>query len=226
MAQARKRQLTPKGADTGNGNSAPGSPLKGVDDGKDRPEWAAWNVERRPLKQLVPYARNARTHSPEQVAQIALSIKEWGWTIPVLIDEADGIIAGHGRIMAADTLGIGEVPVLVARGWSEAQKKAYVLADNKLTLNAGWNTDLLKLEIEALQLEGFNIPLIGFSEGETDSILNGWKSDFDPTAKDGENLDGIKGAIRVVLDDRDTIGRAKEIIGAALKEQGIAHELP
>jgi len=225
VAQARKRQLTPKGADTGNGNSAPISPLKGAGDGKDRPEWAAFNGEERPLKQLVPYARNARTHSPEQVAQIALSIKEWGWTIPVLIDENDGIIAGHGRVMAAETLGIETVPVLVARGWSEAQKRAYVLADNKLTLNAGWNTDLLKLEIEALQLEGFSVPLIGFSDGEMDSILNGWKSEFNPTEKDGENLDGIKGIVRVTLDDKDTANRAKEIIGKALGEVGIAHEL-
>ncbi len=221
MAQARKRQLTPKVAETANGNSAPALPLKGAPGGKDPSLWAAWTVERRPLKQLVPYARNARTHSPEQVAQIALSMKEWGWTMPVLIDEDDGIIAGHGRIMAADTLAIAEVPVLVARGWSEAQKKAYVLADNKLTLNAGWNTDLLKLELEALQLMDFSIPLIGFSEGEYDSILNGWESDAE---KDGAGS-GSKGVVKVSLEDKDATANAKNVIGQALTDAGIVHTL-
>ena len=99
-------------------------------------------VERRPLAALVPYARNARTHSDEQIAQIAASITEWGWTMPVLVDEGGMIIAGHGRVLAAAKLGIGEVPVMIARGWSDAQKRAYVLADNKLTLNAGWDEGL------------------------------------------------------------------------------------
>jgi ParB-like chromosome segregation protein Spo0J len=97
---------------------------------------------------LIPYARNARTHSPEQVDQIAASIREWGWTVPVLIDEQGGIIAGHGRVLAAQKLAIAEIPVMVAAGWSEAQKRAYVLADNKLALNAGWDNDLLKIELE------------------------------------------------------------------------------
>jgi ParB-like chromosome segregation protein Spo0J len=90
-------------------------------------------------------SRNARTHSPEQVDQISASIREWGWTIPVLVDDEGGIIAGHGRVLAAHKLAIAEVPVMVAAGWSEAQKRAYVLADNKLALNAGWDNDLLRI---------------------------------------------------------------------------------
>ena len=87
-------------------------------------DWPADKVERRDVASLVPYARNARTHSPAQVAAIAASIREWGWTVPVLVDDAGGIIAGHGRILAAQKLGITEVPVMVAAGWTEAQKRA------------------------------------------------------------------------------------------------------
>lgn len=103
--------------------------------------WPASEIVTRPVGALIPYARNARTHSEEQVAQIAASIREWGWTNPVLIDEDAGVIAGHGRLMAARKLGITEVPCIVARGWTDAQKRAYVLADNQLALNAGWDMD-------------------------------------------------------------------------------------
>jgi DNA modification methylase len=133
--------------------------------------WPADAVERRPVAALVPYARNARTHSDAQVAQIAASIREWGWTTPVLVDEAGGIIAGHGRVMAARTLGIADVPVMVARGWSEAQKKAYVLADNKLALNAGWDEALLRVELEDLKFEGFDLGLTGFADLELAALL-------------------------------------------------------
>src|SRR5215468_526674 len=105
--------------------------------------WPADAVQRFAVDKLIPYARNARTHSPAQIAQIAASIREWGFTVPVLIDEAGMIIAGHGRVLAAQQLGLGEVPVIVARGWTEAQKKAYVIADNKLTENGGWDEALL-----------------------------------------------------------------------------------
>ena len=126
--------------------------------------WPADKVERRPIAELIPYARNARTHSDAQVAQLAASIKEWGWTTPVLVDEGGSIIAGHGRVMAARKLGLTDVPVMVASGWSEAQKKAYVLADNQLALNAGWDMDLLKVEVGDLDLEGFDLSLIGFDD--------------------------------------------------------------
>jgi ParB-like chromosome segregation protein Spo0J len=128
--------------------------------------WAADKVERRSIASLVPYARNARMHSAEQIDQIAASIREWGWTVPVLIDEADGIIARHGRVLAAHKLGIAEIPVMVAAGWSEAQKRAYVLADNKLALNAGWDDAMLRVEIDDLRGTGFDLGLIGFSADE------------------------------------------------------------
>src|SRR6187402_2647405 len=104
--------------------------------GEADPRWPADAVERRPVASLVPFARNARSHSDEQVAQIAASIREWGWTVPVLVDEVGTIIAGHGRVLAAQRLGLAEIPVMVAAGWSEAKRRAYVLADNKLALNA------------------------------------------------------------------------------------------
>lgn len=144
--------------------------------------WPADAVERRPVAALVPYARNARTHSDAQVAQIAASIREWGWTTPVLVDEAGGIIAGHGRVMAARTLGIADVPVMVARGWTDAQKKAYVLADNKLALNAGWDDALLRVELEDLKFQGFDLGLTGFADLELAELLAPVADDVDPAA--------------------------------------------
>lgn len=135
------------------------------------PLWPADHVERRPVAALAPYARNARTHSEAQIAQIAGSIREWGWTNPILVDEAGTIIAGHGRVLAAQKLGIGDVPVMVARGWSDAQTRAYVIADNKLALNAGWDNDLLKIELGELGADGFDLGLTGFSDLELGSLL-------------------------------------------------------
>jgi DNA modification methylase len=120
---------------------------------------------------LVPYARNARTHSPEQVAQVAASIREWGWTAPVLVDEDSNIIAGHCRVLAAQRLGLTEVPVMVARDWSEAQKQAYVIADNKLALKAGWNEELLRIELGELKGLGVDLGLTGFGELELDALF-------------------------------------------------------
>src|SRR3974390_1028321 len=100
-----------------------GEPLI-VAETESAPAWPACRVERRPLAALVPYARNARTHSEEQIGQIAASIRQWGWTVPILIDEAGMIIAGHGRVLAAARMGLGDAPVMVAHGWSEAQKRA------------------------------------------------------------------------------------------------------
>lgn len=126
-------------------------------------KWPALNVERRAVSALKPYKNNARTHSEEQVAQIAASIREWGWTQPVLVDEKGGVLAGHGRLLAAQSLGIAEVPVIVATGWSKDQKRAYVLADNQLALNAGWDQDLLRVEIGALG-DAFDRTLLGFGD--------------------------------------------------------------
>jgi ParB family transcriptional regulator, chromosome partitioning protein len=128
--------------------------------------WPADKVERRGIKSLIPYAKNARTHSDAQVAQIAASMKEWGWTNPILVDEEGVIIAGHGRLLAAQRLGLDEAPVMVAEGWTEAQKRAYTLADNKLALNAGWDDEILRLELSDLDAAGFGWAGIGFDEKE------------------------------------------------------------
>jgi DNA modification methylase len=130
----------------------------------------AEKIEKWAIEKLIPYARNARTHSDEQVGQIAASIREWGWTTPVLVDEDGGIIAGHGRTMAAKRLGMREVPVMVARGWSDAKKRAYVLADNKLALNAGWDDSMLALELKELGETGFDLDLTGFSLDEINAL--------------------------------------------------------
>ena len=134
--------------------------------------WPAEKIEMRQLDKLIPYARNSRTHSDTQVAQIAASIKEWGWTTPILVDEEGTIIAGHGRTLAARKLGLAEVPVMVARGWSEAQKKAYVIADNQLAMNAGWDTELLSVELKELGELGFELDLIGFDDKALANFLN------------------------------------------------------
>lgn len=115
---------------------------------------------------LIPYARNSRTHSDEQVAQIAASIKEFGFTNPVLIDDENGIIAGHGRVMASQRLKLESVPCIRLSGLSEAQRKAYVIADNKLALNAGWDEELLKIELQELDEMGFDLELTGFTLDE------------------------------------------------------------
>jgi DNA modification methylase len=128
--------------------------------------WPADNVERWPLARLIPFARNARTHSETQVSQIASSIREWGWTNPVLVGEDGTIIAGHGRVLAARKLRMTEVPVMVAAGWTDAQKRAYAIADNKLTLNGGWDDELLGLELGELEVLGVDLELIGFTEVE------------------------------------------------------------
>ena len=133
--------------------------------------WPADSVERWPLARLIPYARNARTHTPDQVKQIAASMREWGWTIPVLADEAGGIIAGHARVMAAELNQYAEAPVMIARGWSDAKKRAYVLADNKLAMNAGWNEELLGVELLELRDAGFDMPVIGFDASELDGLM-------------------------------------------------------
>jgi ParB-like chromosome segregation protein Spo0J len=133
---------------------------------KQPKNWPADRAERRKVASLAPYARNSRTHSDEQVAQIAASIKEWGFTNPVLIEPDGGIIAGHGRVMAAQRLGLDEVPCVIADGWTVAQKRAYVIADNKLALNAGWDNELLAVEFGEIAELGFDLDLTGFSAEE------------------------------------------------------------
>ena len=128
-------------------------------------------IEQIPTADLIPYARNTRTHSPEQVAQIAGSIREFGFTNPVLIDAENGIIAGHGRVMAAGKLGLAKVPCIRLAHLTDTQKRAYIIADNKLALNAGWDEEMLALELGELGDLDFDLSLIGFDEAELGDIM-------------------------------------------------------
>jgi hypothetical protein len=118
---------------------------------------------------LIPYINNSRTHSESQIKQVAASINEFGFTNPIIIDEGNTILAGHGRLQAAQLLGMDKVPTQSVEGWSEAKKKAYIIADNKLALNAGWDFELLKIELDTIKNLDFDVELTGFDEGE---ILN------------------------------------------------------
>ena len=129
-------------------------------------------VSYRPVEALIPYARNARTHSDAQVAEIAASIREWGWTNPILVDGDNGIIAGHGRLLAARKLGMDTVPVIALTGLSDTQRKALIIADNRISLNAGWDRDLLALELGELDALGFDLALTGFGGEELAGLLN------------------------------------------------------
>ncbi|HAL9379644.1 TPA: ParB N-terminal domain-containing protein [Escherichia coli] len=156
----------------------------------------------RPLQELSPYAHNARTHSTEQVAQLVESIKQFGWTNPVLIDEKGEIIAGHGRVMAAEMLKMDSVPVIVLSGLTDEQKKAYRLADNRLPMNAGWDEDLLRMELSDLINADFDVSLTGFIPTEIDELLTdvlpgmrGWTIKGKPAsgrAVLSQEQDGIK----------------------------------
>lgn len=122
------------------------------------------------VDELIPYVNNARTHSDDQVTQIASSIKEFGFNNPILTDGENGVIAGHGRLLAAKKLGLETVPTIELSGLSEAQKKAYILADNKIALNSGWDEEILKIELDDLQLQGIDLETVGFSDEELQNI--------------------------------------------------------
>ncbi len=131
----------------------------------------AEKIERWPIERLIPYARNARTHSPAQVTQLAASIREFGFTNAVIVDSKGGIICGHARVMAARQLGLPDVPVVVLGHLTETQLRAYIIADNKLALNAGWDEELLALELQELKLAGFDTELTGYPAEEIDRII-------------------------------------------------------
>ncbi len=154
-------------------------------------------VTYRKVADLIPYARNARTHSPEQVARIAGSIKEFGWTAPILVDGENGIIAGHGRLAAAQKLKMTEVPCIELSGLTATQRRAYILADNKLALDAGWDEDILKIELDDLKIEGVDLDAIGFSEEEINDVLG-----------DGGEESGEGG------DEKNSSGKLAEKFGA------------
>jgi ParB-like chromosome segregation protein Spo0J len=121
---------------------------------------------------LVPYARNSRTHSQQQVDKIAASIREFGFLNPIIVDGENGIIAGHGRVMAAQKLGLTDLPVIEASHLTEAQRRAYVIADNRLALDAGWDNELLKVELQDLDAQGFDLSLTGFELGELTNLFD------------------------------------------------------
>ena len=143
-------------------------------------------IEIWPVDRLVPYAKNARTHSPEQVAQIAASIIEFGFNAPVLVDSHSGIIAGHGRTLAARKLGLKEVPVVVLDHLSDTQRRAYILADNKLAENAGWDEKMLAAELADLEHDGLDLNLVGFSDRELEVLLA--EDGEDPLAAEEEEI--------------------------------------
>ena len=146
-------------------------------------------IEQLPIESLVPYVNNSRTHSDQQVAQVAASIREFGFTNPVLVDADNGIIAGHGRVLAARKLGMAEVPCIRLAHLTETQKKAYIIADNKLALNGGWDDELLALELGELHAADFDMALLGFEASEL-SIKMGMGADFTPgTEEDQSRLD-------------------------------------
>ena len=145
---------------------------------------AKQQIEQVSIEALIPYARNSRTHSDAQVAQIAASIKEFGFTNPVLIDQDAGIIAGHGRTLAARKLGLKEVPCIRLSNLSEVQKKAYIIADNKLALNAGWDDEMLKVEISELKDLDFDLSLIGFDADELQKLVE--DVSFEPATEDDQ----------------------------------------
>lgn len=189
-------------------------------------------IERRAIEELIPYARNSRTHSDAQIAQIAASIKEWGWTMPILIDEAGGIIAGHGRLMAARSLGHTDVPVVVASGWSDAKKRAYVIADNKLALNAGWDNEMLRLEFSELKLEDFDLSVLGFSLDEMNTLNFDDNSEAEmPELKDGDKEPFQQKTFTLhdeqaeIIDNAITLARTNPLADTGLNENANGNAL-
>ena len=185
-------------------------------------------VRYRPVDDLLPYARNSRTHSEEQVAQIAGSIKEVGFTNPVLIDGDGGIIAGHGRVMAARKLGLQEVPTIALLGLTEAQKRAYIIADNRLPLNAGWDTAMLQVELGDLNDQGFDLDLLGFTSQELADLLPGPEAgsaggadgDPDETPEPSEDPVSTTGDVWILGSHRVMCGDSTDPASVALLMDG------
>jgi len=156
----------------------------------------------RSVASLVPYAKNARTHSPGQIAKIVASIREYGWTNPILLDGENGILAGHARLRAALDLGLTEVPCIDLAHLTPAQRRAYILADNRLALDAGWDEELLAEELAALSNEGYNLDVIGFSDDELAQLL-----DTDPGDEETSPPPAVPDKAKSVFDYVDVIVR-------------------
>lgn len=175
---------------------------------------------------LIPYARNSRTHSDEQVAQIAASIREFGFTNPVLIDGQSGIIAGHGRVMAARKLGLNKVPCIRLEHLTDTQKRAYVIADNKLALNAGWDNEMLALELSDIQDLGFALDLLGFDQADLDEIFLPEDIDLEEDNKYTQKVDiptyepsGEKPSLEDLYDDEKAMDLITTIKQSSLNEK-------
>ena len=186
------------------------------------PKGSRLAVEYRPVGDLIPYAKNARTHDEAHVAQIAASIRAFGWTNPILVDGENGVIAGHGRLLAARKLGIGTVPVIELDGLSDAEKRAYIIADNKIALNAGWDTEMLALEIGELGNLGFDLSLTGFGDEEIATLLNSGT----PGLTDPDDVPEVPETPVSRMGDVWLLGRHR-LVNATLKEEldGPVHAL-
>ena len=169
-----------------------------------------------PIEKLVPYVNNARTHYPEQVNKLRSSLREFGFINPVIIDRDYGVIAGHGRILAAKEENIKEVPCVFADHLTEAQKKAYILADNRMAMDAGWDEELLRVEIEALQAEAFDLSLTGFDEKELSDLF---KDDTDVEDDDFDVDSELKEPAVTQMGDVWTLGRHRLVCGDSTKEE-------
>lgn len=172
-----------------------------------------------PITKLVPYVNNARTHSPEQINKLRSSLREFGFINPVIIDRDFGVIAGHGRILAAKEEGIAEVPCVFADHLTEAQKKAYILADNRMAMDAGWDEELLRVEIEALQAEAFDLSLTGFDEKELSDLF---KDDTDVQEDDFDVDAELEKPTFSKSGDVWTLGRHRLVCGDSTKEETFA----
>jgi DNA modification methylase len=175
-------------------------------------------LEQRDVADLIPYARNSRTHSDEQVAQIAASIREFGFTNPILTDGKNGIIAGHGRLQAARKLGLTQVPTIPLDSLTEAQKRAYVIADNKLALNAGWDAALLSSELAGLGEDGFDLTLLGFNEDELAALL----ADKTEGLTDADEVPEAPADPVSVLGDVWTLGKHRIVCGDSTDADAVA----
>lgn len=173
----------------------------------------AGEVEIRPIDSLIPYVRNARQHSEAQVAQLAASIREFGWTTRVLVDEASNIIAGHGRVLAARQLGFTEIPVIVARGWSEAKRRAYCIADNKLPENATWDMAMLAAELQELDTGELDMSLLGFSDKELEKIQTWSGGEVEPGLTDPDAAPGVEAFPVSRLGERWQLGKHVLVCG-------------
>jgi ParB-like chromosome segregation protein Spo0J len=164
-------------------------------------------ITQKKVESLIPYINNSRTHSDEQVAQIAASIKEFGWTNPILVDGDNSIIAGHGRLMAARKLGYKEVPTIELKDLTETQKKAYIIADNRLALNAGWDNEMLTIELNELLADGFALEMLGFDAGIVEQLLMGETADLGllPEEKLDNFLNGDTKILRLAYDEQEFI---------------------